>query len=154
MMKVLTRSTAALALAATAFLGACQDVEADPEPNIANIQLTVGASTVIAPKLQSQAQTPGPLVLRVNQANAYTIRFLDAQGLVDAVVAEHSADFRLDFKNMPAGWSVTQSGKAAGVFTGTITPTATGTHNITIELYHEGDGHAEVTRTIVVNVIA
>lgn len=154
MKNVLSRSTAALALAATTLLGACQDVEVEPEPNIVNIQLTVGASTVIAPTLQSQPQTPGPLVLRVNQANAFTIRFLDPQGVVDAVVAAEAASFRLDFKNMPAGWTVTQSGKAGGVFTGTITPTATGTQNMTLELFHEGEGHAEVTRTIVVNVIA
>lgn len=148
MRMTLTRSTAALALAATAFLGACQDVEAEPEPNIVSMQVTVGASAVLIPV--NGSQTPGPLRLQVGQ-NTVVVRFLDATGQVDPVVAEHAADFRLAV-TPPSGWTFTTTSSAGGVFTGTLTGATAGTHRISIDLRHEAEGHSEFKKDVDVDV--
>jgi hypothetical protein len=145
------RHTAAFALAATAFLGACQSVEADPEPDVASIRLTVGASTVTVLNNSAGTQTPGPLALQANQSNILTVRFLDPTGAVDAVVAEHADDFELQVVT-PAGWTFSQSSSAGGVFTGTLTPTTSGAQQMTVKLWHTGEGHAEVEQQVQLNV--
>lgn len=142
-----TRRLFALAFAGLA-LAACKDKTTEPheheEPEVVSIVITSGSNTVTVPL--NGTQTPGPLSLTVNTANPITVRWLNAAGQDDPHVTTDEFELRI---TTPAGMTF-----AAGAgFTGTITPTATGSSAFTVNLFHIEEEHNDVSKSVSVNVV-
>jgi hypothetical protein len=149
----ITRRTLVLSTAvATLGVTACGDESTPPEiePEIATVQITSGTSTVqFSPP--TAAQSPGPLTLRVSQANPVTVRFLGTNGQDEAVIAAARDDFELRV-TAPTGWTFTRTGGTGASFTATLTPTQTGSAAFTLSLFALDHGHNEFQRDVSVTV--
>jgi hypothetical protein len=152
-------SQRAIAVAALLTLGlttACRDTTGhdDEEPNIASVHITAnpgtaGASTVIINI--GAGQTPGPLTLMANQDNEVVVRFLDPTGSDDAVVSEHREDYELRFESLGG---IVYTSLPGFPMRGTLRPTTLGAATIRLVLFNTEHAHSEVTRDLVVNVVA
>lgn len=145
----------ALALTAALALSACGDpTEPDEdEPEVAAIVIantTTGTTTTINNVTGAQA---GGLTLRANQANALTVRFLDAANANEPVITANPGDFQV---RIYAGTSTTNSFTATGgthPFAGTLTTTASGTAAFRLALFHTGEGHEEISRPFTATIV-
>jgi hypothetical protein len=115
-------------------LAACGDSSSPVpgEPEIATMQLIIGADTVNV--ADNGAVTGGPLVVALG-ANTLTARFLRANGQPDPLV--DGATFRLDGATDDAS-IVTFTGNQLG---GTITGVASGNASVAFSLFHLAEGH-------------
>jgi hypothetical protein len=149
-------SRAAFAALALVTAVACSDddpTEVEEEPQVANIVVTVGASSATVPNQSGGAQA-GALTLRLQQPNTVTFRFVGANGQDDAVVAGNRDEFELR-AGTPLPTSlifVPGTGGSGASFTATITPSVAGQVTIPFQLYNTHHGHAELARAVVVTV--
>lgn len=146
--RMMTASVAAmLALGAAG----CSDDPTEPEaePEIASITVTAGGSTVTIPA--SGAQTPGALQLTANTSNTISIRFRNAAGADEPVIAADRDEFEV---RLTVGTTTSTFTAGTGsTFTGTVTPTTTGAAAYTLVLFSLHHGHPEVTKSLSVNVV-
>lgn len=141
----------ATSVALATFLGACgsDTTEPEEEPAVSAMIITSGSSTVTVPA--SGAQTGGALQLRANTANSVSVRFVNAAGADEPVIAAHRSEF---IARVVIGTvTTTLSGGSGSTFSGTLTPTVVGAAAYTLELYNTEHGHAELTKTVSVNVV-
>jgi hypothetical protein len=150
------RAIAAIALLTLALTASCRDTTGhdDEEPNIASVHITAnpgttGASTVIINIGAGQA--PGPLSLFANQDNEIVVRFLDPTGSDDAVVSEHRDDYQLRFESLGG---IVYTPLSGFPMRGNLRPTTLGAATIRLVLFNTEHAHSEVTRDLLVNVVA
>lgn len=115
-----------LVIAATLIAAGCSDsTNGEPEPNVATIQLVIGAQTVTVNK-SNGAVTGGPISIKRNTATTITATFLDAAGTADPVASDANK-FRLEVSLLsPTSITFTRTTAFAGTLNGTAT-TTTGT---------------------------
>lgn len=132
----------------TAGCGTDDTTEPEPEPNVASIVITAGASTVTINNTTG-AQI-GTFNLRTDGANTVTFRFLDASGQDEPVIVAQRSQFEVrPGSPLPSGVVFTGGSAGTGArFIVTINPTVTGTVVIPFQLWHIGEGHAELQRTV------
>lgn len=126
----------------------------EPEPEITAIRVTVGTSPVVTINTTAEpwVYTPGPVSLRVNQANQVSFQFLGSNNQDEPIIAAERAEIELRMTNMPTGWTFVATGGSGATFTANITPTGTGTFIPLLQLFHTEHGHNEVNHTINVTV--
>ena len=151
--ELLRRRLGLALLTSAVFAAGCSDdtTDPEPEPEVASIVVTAGTSSVTINNATG-AQT-GTLNLRVNTANAVTFRFLNASGQDEPVIVAERSQFEVRPGTLPSG--VTFTGGSAGTgasFTVTINPTVLGSLVIQFQLFHLGEGHAELTRAVTASV--
>lgn len=135
----------ALMLALSLSAAACDDgpTEADDEPEVESIRLTVGGTQTVTLTDNSQS---GPVRIPANTAVPVTAEFLRANGTPDPLV--NTQDFRLDVTPLGGGVSFQRTAP----FGGTIIATETGSRNVRVELFHIGEGHEELTTNLTLTV--
>lgn len=143
-------SVAALLALASLAVGACADTnEPEPEPDIQAIVITSGTSSVTIPA--TGAQTPGALQLKANTANAVSIQFRNGAGVDEPLVAAERDE--LEVRLTVGTTVVTMTAGTGATFTGNVTPPTTGPAAYTLILFNTEHGHAEVSKTLTVNVV-
>jgi hypothetical protein len=135
-------AVAALSLVATA----CSDdpIAPDPEPETAQIVLTIGTPganpQVVLWTTANGSVSPTNVTIPAGQTRAVTAAFFRADGTVDPVVTD--SDFRLDFTATGGtGVTVTKTGNLSATITGSGTAGQSVTY--TISLFHLEEGHEE-----------
>jgi hypothetical protein len=144
-----------LAGGSTLMLAGCGDdsTPPEPEPEVATIRVTVGTA-VVDINATTWVQTPGPITLRVNQANQVSFRFLGADGQDEPVIVAERANLTLNLTNLTAGWTFAATGGSGATFNTTITPTTTGSSFLPLLVLHNSEhGHDEISHTISVAVM-
>jgi hypothetical protein len=144
-----------LVIGSLAFTG-CLDgtgPEEEEEPDIGGVRITAvaggtasGETTVTT---SGQTGTTG-LTLRANTANALTVHVLGVTGQDEPIVVSNAADFEIRFRQ--SGTLLTSTTGTTYPYSVTVTPTATGSVTLEIEVYHKEEGHVEFTRPILVTV--
>ena len=143
-------SVAALLALASLAVGACADTnEPEPEPDIQAIVITSGTSSVTIPA--TGAQTPGALQLKANTANAVSIQVRNGAGVDEPLVAAERDE--LEVRLTVGTTVVTMTAGTGATFTGNVTPPTTGPAAYTLILFNTEHGHAEVSKTLTVNVV-
>jgi hypothetical protein len=123
-------------LCASLLLAACGDeveVEVDPADSIVSMRLVVGAQTINV--TESGVITGGPIVIGGGTTNI-TATFLDASGNTVAGLG----DFEL--RVTPANTALVTFGRVSA-FAGTLTRVAAGSTQLSIQLWHLLEQHAD-----------
>jgi hypothetical protein len=143
-----TLRIAALLLATGIPLAACDDdpVEAEPEPEVATLRLTVGTQ-VVTVNVESGTVTGGPITLPVG-ARTVQAEFLRADGTPDPIVT--ATAFRLDVT--PTSTAVVTFARTSA-FSGTLTGLQSGQSTpVAFALFHLEEQHNEFSRPVTVQV--
>lgn len=134
----------AATMALVGFAAACNgSTDAEPEPQIATVRITVGTQTVSISETGQQTGT-----LSIPQGNtAVAVAWLRADGSVDPVV--NSEDFEV--RIVPQG-STGISFTPAGPFAGTLNATTAGQKVVQVQLYHIEEQHDEFGQNLTLTV--
>jgi hypothetical protein len=124
-------------LAAVPTLTACsKDDDHDDEPEVAFIELTIGATTIRVD--EGGNVTGGPVSIARDTDVAVTARFLRANGQPDPLVT--ADEFRLTGEPVNPG-GITFTSTAA--FTGTLRGLQAGIHGVRFGLLHVAENHTD-----------
>ena len=136
------RTAAVMAL--IGFASACNgSTDADPEPEIASVRITVGAQVV---NISETGQQTGALT--VAQGNTpVTVAWLRADGTPDPVVNSEDFEVRLVAQGS-TGISFTPSSP----FAGTLSATSAGQKVVQVQLFHLDEQHDEFGQNLTLTV--
>lgn len=130
------RRVALALIAATAFV-ACDDdpVEPDPEPEVASVRLTVGATSVTI------TTTSSPTLDVASGSNAVTAEWLKADGSVESLVTDAEFELRI---NQVTGTNLTWTATGARSGTLAVSGLAAGASTAAqVRLFHTVEQHED-----------
>ena len=134
----------AATMALVGFAAACSgSTDAEPEPDIASVRITVGTQSVSISETGQQTGT-----LTVAQGNTpVVVAWLRADGSVDPVVNSEEFEVR-----MIAQGSTGITFTPAGPFAGTLNATSAGQKVVQVQLYHLEEAHDEFGQNLTFTV--
>ena len=123
---------------ATSIIAACGDdpvEEEDPADSIVTMTLLVGNQTIIYSKVTSSV-TGGPIVIGAGNT-VVSVSFKDAAGAT--VTGLDAFELRVTPTN-----TALVTFASTGKFTGTLTKVGAGSTQLSVQLWHVAEGHADV----------
>lgn len=134
----------AATVALVGFTAACNgSTDAEPEPDIATVRITVGAQTV---SISETGQQSGTLTI-AQGSTPVTVAWLSPGGSVDPVVNSEEFEVR-----MIAQGSTGITFTPAGPFAGTLNATSAGQKVVQVQLYHLEEAHDEFGQNLTLTV--
>jgi hypothetical protein len=126
-------------LTAALLVPACSDDEVEPEPQVAFVEVSIGATVL---RINEQGTVTGGSLSIPIGPTAISVRFLKADGSVESLVT--AAEFELRVTTNNTGIATFTRG---GPFNGTITGVAAGSTNVTFLAWHLQENHEDFATT-------
>jgi hypothetical protein len=121
---------------------ACNSDGPEDEPEVQTIRLVIGTQTI---DIDRAAATP-TITIAIGAHNV-TATFLRANGDIEPLV--NATEFEIRLEGMNASIATFTH---AGAFAGTLTGVAAGSTNVTVQLYHKVEAHADFEKSVMLTV--